>query len=86
MPEQPSTSAVAATPAVVPPPFHCMDLERAGDELSSRLHVALSEGVELVVTVGGRPQITLETVEDLEVLHDALVERAGSSPERPSEP
>lgn len=48
---------------------HVVDLEAFRDRPDSHLRAAWTDGVPLVVTVGDEPEIAVETIEDLEVLH-----------------
>lgn len=74
MSKQPRTAAQVNTATTAPSEFHGVAIEDV-DQIAAHLHHALRTGAPLVVTVSGEPQITLETVEDLEVLHEALVAR-----------
>ena len=85
MPEPPWVPVTRDDSASPPPDSsHCVDLDEVGAGISMHLHRAMDAGVNLVVTIGGEPQITLETVEDLEVLHETLRARRAEPPEPPS--
>ena len=73
--KQPRAAASTGARTPVSHDFHCVDLDRASSDLSTHLKRALHAGVPLVVTVDGQPQIRLETVEDLEVVHEAALAR-----------
>ncbi len=84
--EQPRAAASTGARTPVPYDFHCVDLDRANSDLSAHLNRALHAGVPLVVTVDGKPQIRLETVEDLEVLHEAASGRGMATTTGPAGP
>ena len=73
--EQPRAAASTGARTRAPQDFHCVDLDRVSSDLSAHLNHALHADVPLVVTVDGEPQIRLETVEDLEVIHEAASAR-----------
>lgn len=77
--EQPRIAAHISRSTAAPSQFHGIAIEDVGDQIAAHLHYALRTGTPLVVTVGGEPQITLETVEDLEVLHEAVVAREATA-------
>ena len=54
-------------PSTVP-----VELRALGEDLRTPLRESLESGKPLVVTLGGEPQIVIESIEDLEVVQSLL--------------
>ena len=58
---------------MMPPNGHEVELEELVNGLGRHLRTSWRRGVPLVLTIGGKPQMLVETLEDLEVVQEVIL-------------